>query len=163
MIFMFFVFCIICIYSVYFSATRGKERIKTEQENNLKTQILELSETASEITPSAFFQLRNNAFVRSKKDPQSNIYNFPGVYVLHSKTKDMYYIGQGRRVFDRVNDHFSGRGNGDVYADHKYGDLFTIRMLALRGSGFSTLNDLEKSAILTYNSYAKGYNKTRGG
>ena len=35
-------------------------------------------------------------------------------------------MGQGKAVLDRVNHHFSGRGNGDVYADYKYGDFFTI-------------------------------------
>lgn len=33
-------------------------------------------------------------------------------------------MGQGKAVLDRVNHHFSGRGNGDVYADYKYGDFF---------------------------------------
>ena len=32
-------------------------------------------------------------------------------------------MGQGKAVLDRVNHHFSGRGNGDVYADYKYGDF----------------------------------------
>ena len=63
---------------------------------------------------------------------------------------------------DRVNTHFTGRGNGDVYADYKYGDVFTIKMIALDRSGFSTLNELERYTISYYDAYHKGYNKTRG-
>ena len=51
---------------------------------------------------------------------------------------------------DRVFQHFSGRGNGDVYADWSYGDAFTIRTIALRGSGYRSLDDLERDAIATY-------------
>ena len=35
-------------------------------------------------------------------------------------------------------------------------------MIALENSGFTTLNELERNTIATYNAYAKGYNKTRG-
>ena len=34
-------------------------------------------------------------------------------------------------IFDRVNAHFTGKGNGDVYADYKYGDEFIIKMISL--------------------------------
>ena len=54
-------------------------------------------------------------------------------------------MGQGKAVLDRVNHHFSGRGNGDVYADYKYGDFFTIKMIKLENSGFYTLNELERN------------------
>ena len=74
----------------------------------------------------------------------------------------MHYVGQGQQVFRRVNSHFTGRGNGDVYADYKYGDEFTIRMIALSESGFLTLNALECHAIDVYGAYSHGYNKTRG-
>lgn len=74
----------------------------------------------------------------------------------------MYYVGQGKKVFQRVNNHFTGHGNGDVYADYKYGDKFTIKMIALSKSGFSTLNELERNTIRTYDAFSKGYNKTRG-
>lgn len=48
----------------------------------------------------------------------------------------LYYVGQGKSVFQRVNNHFTSHGNGDVYADYKYGDEFTIKMIALENSGF---------------------------
>ena len=61
-----------------------------------------------------------------------------------------------------MNGHFTGHGNVGVYADYKYGDDFTIKMIALENSGFSKLNELERNVISTYNAYASGYNKTRG-
>ncbi len=73
----------------------------------------------------------------------------------------LYYVGQGNKVFQRVNNHFTGHGNDDVYADYKYGDEFTIKMIELNRSGFSTLNELERNTILTYDAYTKGYNKTK--
>jgi hypothetical protein len=44
----------------------------------------------------------------------SNNYNFAGVYILHNKSKDLYYVGQGKQVLNRVYSHFTGKGNGDV-------------------------------------------------
>ena len=35
-------------------------------------------------------------------------------------------------------------------------------MIELEKSGFKSLNELERNTIATYNSFAKGYNKTRG-
>lgn len=87
---------------------------------------------------------------------------FSGVYILYNSTKNMYYVGQGKNVLTRVNSHFTGHGNGDVYADYKYGDKFTIKMIELEKSGFSTLNELERNTIMTYDAYSKGYNRTRG-
>ena len=55
-----------------------------------------------------------------------------------------------------------GLGNGDVYADYKYGDKFTIKTIKLENSGFRTLNELERNTIKTYSAYSRGYNKTRG-
>lgn len=71
-------------------------------------------------------------------------------------------MGQGKAVLDRVNHHFSGCGNRDVYADYKYGDFFTIKMIKLKNSGFYTLNELERNTIACYDAYNKGYNRTRG-
>ena len=92
----------------------------------------------------------------------ASAHNFPGIYILHNHTQNIYYVGQGQRVLDRVNMHFTGKGNGDVYADYKYGEKFTIKILAIKGSGFDTLNELERHAIDLYDAYENGYNKQRG-
>lgn len=87
---------------------------------------------------------------------------FVGCYILHNKTKDKYYVGQAKQVVSRVKAHLAGRGNGDVYADYKYGDDFEVRTISLVLSGYPSLNRLERDLIRRYDAYTKGYNRTRG-
>lgn len=124
-----------------------------------KQKIKELADNTLEITPKEFFEIKNSKTGRKSIVKQ---YDFAGVYILYNSTKNMYYVGQSVNVFKRVNNHLTGHGNGDVYADLKYGDDFKIKMIALANSGFNTLNTLERNTIMTYNAYAKGYNKTKG-
>ena len=128
----------------------------------IEKQIKDLASNALEMTPIEFLNMRNKSFGGRGRPKYSNQFNFPGVYILYNDTKDMYYVGQGQKVLNRVNSHFTGKGNGDVYADYKYGDKFTIKMIALNKSGFTTLNELERHTISTFDAYAKGYNKTCG-
>lgn len=128
----------------------------------IKKKIKGLADNALEVTPKEFFKIRNSSNGGRGKKYISTNYDFAGVYILFNHTKNMYYVGQSKRVFQRVRNHFTGHGNGDVYADYKYGDRFTIKMISLKNSGFKTLNELERNTIMTYNSYAKGYNRTRG-
>lgn len=124
-----------------------------------KIKIEMLSEEAYEITPVDFFELRNRKIGKKRIYKE---FDFSGVYILFNEDKNMYYVGQGKSVFERVNNHFTGKGNGDVYADYKYGDSFKIKMISLDNSGFTSLNELERATIKTYNAYSQGYNKTRG-
>jgi len=133
------------------------------QEKRMRSKKIEgLQNGTLEMFPQEFMTMRKDFLVGRGRRSYSLKYNFPGVYILHNVTKDKYYIGQGRKVLDRVNMHFTGHGNGDVYADYKYGDIFTIKIIALAKSGFRTLNELEKETISYYDAYRKGYNKTRG-
>ena len=129
---------------------------------NIKNKIKKLADNVLEITPEEFFRIRNSSNGVRRKGHISTYYDFAGVYILYNQTKKMYYVGQGKKVFQRVNSHFTGHGNGDVYADYKYGDKFTIKMIKLKNSGFRTLNELERNTIKTYNAFSRGYNKTRG-
>lgn len=141
-------FCLIYIIFFIFINRQWKKRAQ-----EIKMKINALSNNALEITPEGFFDIKKN--ISSQND-------FAGVYILYNKTKNMYYVGQSMNVFKRVNNHLTGHGNGDVYADFKYGDEFTIRMIALENSGHRTLNELERNTIMTYDACSKGYNKTRG-
>lgn len=87
---------------------------------------------------------------------------FTGVYILHNVDKDKYYVGQSIRVLSRITQHLTGHGNGDVYADFKYGDCFTVSTIPMQGSGYQSLNDLERDTISAYNAKEQGYNMTRG-
>jgi len=85
-----------------------------------------------------------------------------GVYVLYNKSKNKYYVGQTKRLFFRINQHFTGYGNGDIYADYVYGDQFAIQIIKLTDSGYSDIDKLEKDLIKKYDAYKVGYNKTSG-
>ena len=130
--------------------------------SNVKKKMRSMADNTKEITPKEFFAIRNATLGGRGQSHISNRYDFPGVYILFNKTKNMYYVGQGKSVFQRVNSHFTGHGNGDVYADYKNGNEFSIKMISLENSGCSSLNELERKYIMTYNSYYRGYNKTRG-
>ena len=105
-----------------------------------KKKIRSLVESKTSMTPQQFMQLRSNYRLSAQLD-------CPGIYILNT----------------RVSQHFTGHGgNGDVYADYKYHDRFEIHIVKFEGSGYSTLNEMERQAIDAYDAYTKGYNKTRG-
>lgn len=87
---------------------------------------------------------------------------FTSAYILHNETKDKCHVGQSVRVLSRINQHLTGRGNSDVYADYKNGDEFTAQAISLISSGHESLNDLERDAIHAYDAFDSGYNRTRG-
>lgn len=105
----------------------------------------------SPITPGEFFEIRKM---------QSG--DIVGAYIIHNETKNMYYVGQAKKLFFRINQHFTGHGNGDVYADYKYGDNFTILIVKLSNSGYYDIDLLERDLIRKYDAYSYGYNKTTG-
>lgn len=149
------------IYAVFLIKTRRKRREK-RQRRAVRDKIVRLSKSRAELTPEEFFEFRSRGFGGRGKPRYAEEINFEGIYVIYNRTKNKYYVGQGRRTADRVNMHFTGKGNGDVYADYKYGDKFTIKMLGLKQSGFKSLNALERETIDFYKACAEGYNKTKG-
>lgn len=70
-----------------------------------------------------------------------------GIFIVHNATKDLYYVGQSAKAIDRAAIQFLGRGNCDVYADYKYGDSFSVRIIPLSKSGYESLNELKRTAI----------------
>lgn len=136
------------MYYIYFS-------------KKFKNRMEDISNAGEELSPKQFFELRERRD-RHGLTTLRRRYGREGVYIIHNKDKDMYYVGQGNNFTERVNSHFTGSGNGDVYADYKYGDEFTIRLLYLSRTEYDSLNDLERDMITHYNAFHKGYNKTRG-
>lgn len=137
-------------------------KVIIRRRKELDEKIEALANESLEMTPSEFLRMRAASFGGRRNPSYALSRNYAGVYILFNQSKDMYYVGQGKQVFNRINAHFTGKGNGDVYADYKYGDYFTIKTISLENSGFSTLNELERYTIMKYNAYYKGYNKTRG-
>ena len=127
---------------------------------SVKGRVRALARNAVEMSPEEVFRLYKAS--RDKKGYLSRKYDYPGVYILYNRSRSMYYVGQAASVLSRINQHLTGHGNGDVYADYKYGDRFVITSIRLRGSGFASLNELERHAIAVYKADSTGYNKTRG-
>lgn len=123
-----------------------------EEERKLLEELSQLKSNTGELDVSDFLKLRKLA----NKD-------FTGIYVIRNLDKDMYYVGQSVKVLNRIIVHFSGNGgNGDVYADYRAGDHFTVSCYSLTQSGYESLDDLERIFIEKFDSYEHGYNKTRG-
>lgn len=101
-----------------------------------------------------------------------NLPEIAGIYVLHNKPLDKYYVGKSINIYDRVFQHFSGHsgGNNLVYADYLYNGMFTIMFIPLNKTRYQGkyldesegLNALEKDAILFFDAFEDGYNRTRG-
>ena len=93
----------------------------------------------------------------------------PGVYVILIFNKRVrggnfynyrdVYVGQSKTMANRVHNHLIGKGNGDVYADVKYGKYVYIQ---LNYCNYGEMNDLEKKLIKKYNAQ-ESYNNTKGG
>lgn len=149
---------IILLISIFVGTFIWSKKKRQEIDDKIES----LASGVEELTPEQFFELRNFSFGGRGKPKYALNKNFAGVYIIYNKSKNMYYVGQAHRILDRVNSHFTGKGNGNVYADYKYGDSFTIRMISLESSGYQSLNDLERDTIRKFDSFAKGYNKTRG-
>lgn len=92
-----------------------------------------------------------------------------GVYVIlvfnhyvrwgnFSKYRDVY-VGQSLYMYSRVHDHLNGNGNGDVYADVKYGKRVYVKCIPCNKKD---MNKLEKKLIEKYDA-TSSYNVTKGG
>ena len=142
--------------TVFFAFKYTEYRKQKRQDKELKEKDIRLQnfiKNQVELKAEEFIKNRNSLGV------------IQGIYALHNKKqKNKTYVGQGENVIDRLRQHLTGSGNGDVYADYKYNNPFTVRMISLAESGFNTLDELEKVWIKKYNAYEKdgGYNKTRG-
>lgn len=159
---MYMIKCAFLLYAILIIVLLVYLVLSLIKKRKIRTTIKHLQNNEIELSPQEFMEMRSKSFGGRGKKSYALTQNFSGVYILHNKTKDLYYVGQGQQVLNRVNMHFTGKGNGDVYADYKAGDIFTIKMISLDNSGFKTLNELERNTISYYDAYRKGYNKTRG-
>ena len=109
-------------------------------------------------------------WIISEKDRVGLKYNdFSGCYVILIFEKPVHgrrfsgweniYVGQSVNVCQRVHNHFTGKGKGDVYADIKYGKFAYVRIIPVKQK---RLNDMETALIEAF-SATESYNKTKGG
>ncbi|MFL0445418.1 GIY-YIG nuclease family protein [Bacillus subtilis] len=138
-----------------------KEKTEFERNQNrekVRKELDALRNKMKSYTPEELLLFKN------KKERESKgLYNFSGIYIIHNSDKDIYYVGQAVRVFDRVYNHFlANEGNDRVYEDFCLGNTFRVSLIPLSITSFSTLNELEDNAIRAYASILNGYNKMSG-
>lgn len=97
-------------------------------------------------------------FLRSYKGLLSTG-DITGLYVLHNQTKGLCYVGQSAGAIARAAAQLLGRGNKDVYADYKYGDAFSVRIIPLEGSGYSNLKDFKRAAVQAFAATSNMYGR----
>lgn len=140
---------------VYFRNERKKKQQIRNQKELEPTELRHRKETPAQtqiksktITLETFFLIRQRSTKRyNARIPSLSSETFTGVYILHNKTKNKHYVGQAGDILDRINQHFTGRGNEDIYIDYLQGDKWSIELHALDETNFSTLNALEKHLI----------------
>lgn len=91
-----------------------------------------------------------------------------GVYIIHNKEKDKYYVGQSKNVGKRVRQHFNGTEPQNIifakdYYESKWEhkeELFEIAIIPC--STKDELDAVERENIAYFDSFESGYNRTRG-
>lgn len=71
--------------------------------------------------------------------------DFKGLYYIKNQTQKKHYVGYGDKVFRKVDRHFRGYGNQDIYKDFKRKNKFTVSFGSLENSGYDNLEDFSAS------------------
>lgn len=152
------------------------KKIQFERDANkeiVRKELDALRKGIKKFTPQELIKLGN------KKERESRgIENFKGIYIIHNLVKDIYYIGQSRKVFCRAYKHFVTNpaenkaryslcieyNLPEIYDDYRLGEKFNISLIPLEDTSFSTLDEFEYYAISAYNATVEygGYNRTHG-
>ena len=104
-------------------------------------------------TPQSFFNYYHSYYGNLKQ------WDYSGVYVIQNLHNKYYYVGQSKQILKRVNNHLTGKGNGNLYADYKYGAQLEITLIKVPND---RLNEVERFLIDKLQATTKGYNRTAG-
>lgn len=104
-------------------------------------------------TPQSFFNYYHSYYGNLKQ------WDYSGVYVIQNLHNQYYYVGQSKQMLKRVNNHLTGKGNGNLYADYKYGAQLEITLIKVSND---RLNEVERLLIDRLQATTKGYNRTKG-
>lgn len=127
-----------------------------KKRNEARDDALRKLNEREEFNPHQFLEMYNKLKINNIK---INSIDQSGCYVFLNKTKNINYVGQSKSVLKRINQHLNGKGNGDLYADYKYGSEFIIFIIKCPEN---ELNVTEKNLIKEFDAYKSGYNKNSG-
>lgn len=149
-------FCLVGLISIVLITIREERRKKRLRENILGSKLI----SAKSFLDNWKTSKKGNQVTGGYKTLDQ-----PGCYVIVTspsedcKSYEEVYVGQSLTVCSRVRNHLTGHGNGDVYADVKYGRPVYVRIIPCAEE---EMNDLEKTLIAAFHA-TDSYNKTAGG
>ncbi|MFJ7512568.1 excinuclease ABC subunit C [Peribacillus simplex] len=130
---------------------------RNANKGTVRKELDDLRKKMIKFTPQELLEFRH-------KNVRESQNNFSGIYIIHNCVKDIYYVGQAERVLNRAYKHFlENGGSPGVYKDYLLGDKFSISLIPLENTSFSSPNELEDNAIRAYDSLIPyGYNRSPG-
>ena len=79
--------------------------------------------------------------------------DFEGVYILRNATQNKCFVGKASKVFKKIERHFTGYGNEEIYSEWRKGNKFYINIIRLENSGYDNINYLERDIKEKYNAF----------
>jgi hypothetical protein len=149
-------------YKTYLSEYDKKYKLEKD------TRIIEYNKKISEVKPLSNIITRDDSFVMLKIFSGLEYEKIIGVYVIHNKENDKYYVGQSKDVMKRIRQHFNGTiPKNYIFTEDYYSskidnkdNLFEIKIIKCKTK--DELDRLEKELISEYDSWNNGYNGTSG-
>lgn len=139
-----------------------------EQEKKVRNKTNEYDNKLLKVKPLASVVVEDKSFRLLKYFSGLDYEQIIGVYIIHNKEKDKYYVGQSKDVLKRLKQHFNGTvPKNMIFAEDYYtshyenkDNLFEVKII--RCSTKDELDRLEKQLIHEYDSWKNGYNGTSG-
>lgn len=89
-------------------------------------------------------------------DEQYSQANDLGCYVLYNVDAGKYYIGKSPLCADAVNRHIIGKGNPDIFYEHRAGNDFTVKFyFVCEGSAYEDAENLCRDIVAVYSENAE--------
>ncbi|MFK4781999.1 GIY-YIG nuclease family protein [Lactococcus petauri] len=135
--------------------SKNSNNMPMPSENIMRDKIEGIGYISEKFTPQIFNYMSN-----------SPTNDYTGVYIIYNGSKEKYYVGQAKKVMNRVYKHFLGKGGNagsyNFFNDYQSGEAFEVWTVRLRESEFDSLDELERRTIEYYQAYDLGYNENRG-
>ena len=139
-----------------------------EYKNKRELRLSEYNKKILEVKPLSNMVSQDESFTMLKLFSGLEYEKIIGVYVIHNKEKDKYYVGQSKDVMKRIKQHFNGTiPKNAIFAEDYYtsqmenkDNIFELKII--RCETKDELDSLEKKLIFEYDSWNNGYNGTSG-
>lgn len=131
--------------SMQTQATRAKETLNRILDTNKNVRIEEFLK---------MYDLRMYDISNKQSDIKfmKNV-DFEGVYILKNNTQNKCYVGKASKVFRKIERHFTGYGNEDIFTEWKSGNKFFVNIIRFENSGYENIDKLEHDIREEYNAF----------